>query len=71
MSTAAPVTVADTSKPVASASAVTPLAPNELALFVPGVGNVVGYVQAIENGVYTIPQTVEIVSESATTAPGR
>jgi len=33
-----------------------------------GVGNVVGYVQAIENGVYTIPQAVEIVAESATTA---
>lgn len=33
-----------------------------------GVGNVVGYVQAIEQGVYTIPQTVEIVSESTTTA---
>jgi LDH2 family malate/lactate/ureidoglycolate dehydrogenase len=33
-----------------------------------GVGNVTGYVQAIENGVYTIPQSVEIVSESATTA---
>lgn len=33
-----------------------------------GVGNVVGYVQAIEQGVYTIPQTVEIVTESATTA---
>ncbi|MEZ4869084.1 MAG: Ldh family oxidoreductase [Caldilineaceae bacterium] len=33
-----------------------------------GVGNVVGYTQAIEEGRYTIPQTVEIVSESATTA---
>ena len=33
-----------------------------------GVGNVVGYVQAIEEGRYTIPQTVEVVSESATTA---
>ncbi len=30
-----------------------------------GVGNVVGYVQAIEQGVYTIPQMVEMVSESA------
>lgn len=27
-----------------------------------------GYGQAIENGAYTIPQTVEIVAESATTA---
>ncbi len=33
-----------------------------------GVGNVTGYVQSIEQGVYTIPQTVEIVTESATTA---
>lgn len=33
-----------------------------------GVGNVVGYVQAIEEGRYTIPQRVEMVSESATTA---
>lgn len=33
-----------------------------------GVGNVVGYTQAIENGVYTIPQSVAIVTESATTA---
>ena len=33
-----------------------------------GVGNVVGYVQAIEDGRYTIPQTVETVAESATTA---
>ncbi len=33
-----------------------------------GVGNVVGYVQAIEQGVYTIPQAVEIVAESHTTA---
>ena len=33
-----------------------------------GVGNVVGYVQAIKEGRYTIPQSVEIVSESATTA---
>ncbi|MCB0125804.1 MAG: Ldh family oxidoreductase [Caldilineaceae bacterium] len=33
-----------------------------------GVGNVVGYVQAIEEGRYTIPQSVTIVSESATTA---
>ncbi len=33
-----------------------------------GVGNVVGYVQAIEDGRYTIPQTVEVISESTTTA---
>jgi L-2-hydroxycarboxylate dehydrogenase (NAD+) len=33
-----------------------------------GVGNVTGYVQAIERGVYTIPQSVTIVAESATTA---
>lgn len=33
-----------------------------------GVGNVTGYVQAIENGRYTIPQSVETISESATTA---
>ncbi|MEZ4706132.1 MAG: Ldh family oxidoreductase [Caldilineaceae bacterium] len=33
-----------------------------------GVGNVTGYVQSIENGRYTIPQTVEIVAESDTTA---
>jgi LDH2 family malate/lactate/ureidoglycolate dehydrogenase len=33
-----------------------------------GVGNVVGYVQAIAEGRYTIPQSVEIVSESDTTA---
>jgi LDH2 family malate/lactate/ureidoglycolate dehydrogenase len=33
-----------------------------------GVGNVTGYVQAIEAGRYTIPQSVEIVAESATTA---
>ncbi|HRW07747.1 MAG TPA: Ldh family oxidoreductase, partial [Caldilineaceae bacterium] len=33
-----------------------------------GVGNVVGYAQAIEEGRYTIPQSVAIVSESATTA---
>ena len=33
-----------------------------------GVGNVVGYVQAIEQGVYTIPQAVEIIAESDTTA---
>lgn len=33
-----------------------------------GVGNVVGYVQAIEEGRYIIPQTVTTVSESATTA---
>lgn len=33
-----------------------------------GVGNVTGYVQAIEEGRYTIPQSVTIVTESATTA---
>src|SRR5262245_33771639 len=33
-----------------------------------GVGNVTNYVQAIEAGLYTIPQSVEIVAESATTA---
>lgn len=33
-----------------------------------GVGNVVGYVQAIADGRYTIPQTVTTVSESASTA---
>lgn len=33
-----------------------------------GVGNAVRYSQAIENGVYTVPQTLEIISESETTA---
>ncbi|MCL4863619.1 MAG: Ldh family oxidoreductase [Caldilineaceae bacterium] len=33
-----------------------------------GVGNVTGYVQAIEEGRYTIPQSVDVVAESATTA---
>ncbi len=33
-----------------------------------GAGNIVGYCQAIENGVYTVPQKLEIVSESETTA---
>lgn len=33
-----------------------------------GIGNVVGYCKAIEEGIYTIPQQLEIVSESATTA---
>lgn len=33
-----------------------------------GVGNLVRYVRAIEEGVYTIPQTVETISESETTA---
>ena len=33
-----------------------------------GIGNAVGYCKAIEEGVYTIPQQLEIVSESATTA---
>ena len=33
-----------------------------------GVGNVIGYTTAIENGVYTIPQSVGTLSESDTTA---
>ena len=33
-----------------------------------GIGNAVGYCRAIEEGVYTIPQQMEIVSESPTTA---
>ena len=33
-----------------------------------GAGNVIGYSRAIENGVYTIPQTVEVITESDTTA---
>lgn len=33
-----------------------------------GVGNVTGYVQAITEGRYTIPQSVTIMAESATTA---
>ncbi len=33
-----------------------------------GVANVVGYSQNIENGIYTIPQKMEIVTESETTA---
>jgi len=33
-----------------------------------GAGNVVGYSRAIENGVYTIPQTVEVITETDTTA---
>lgn len=33
-----------------------------------GIGNAVGYCKAIEEGVYTIPQQMEIVSESPTTA---
>ncbi len=33
-----------------------------------GAGNILGYCGAIEQGVYTVPQRLEIVSESATTA---
>ena len=33
-----------------------------------GVANVIGYSRAIENGVYTIPQQMDIISESETTA---
>ncbi|NQW20947.1 MAG: Ldh family oxidoreductase [Chloroflexi bacterium] len=33
-----------------------------------GVANVVGYSQAIENGVYTIPQQTKVITESETTA---
>lgn len=33
-----------------------------------GIGNLLNYCQNIENGVYTIPQRLEIVSESETTA---
>ena len=33
-----------------------------------GAGNIVGYCQSIESGFYTIPQKLEIVSESETTA---
>jgi L-2-hydroxycarboxylate dehydrogenase (NAD+) len=33
-----------------------------------GAGNILNYCQAIEKGVYTIPQRLEIVSESETTA---
>jgi LDH2 family malate/lactate/ureidoglycolate dehydrogenase len=33
-----------------------------------GAGNVIGYSRAIENGVYTIPQTVEVITETDTTA---
>ncbi len=42
VSTAAPVAVVDTSKPIVASSSLSPLAPNELALFIPGVGNVIG-----------------------------
>jgi LDH2 family malate/lactate/ureidoglycolate dehydrogenase len=33
-----------------------------------GVGNVIGYTQSIEKGVYTVPQNVETLAESDTTA---
>lgn len=33
-----------------------------------GVGNVIGYTKSIENGTYTVPQKVEVLSESDTTA---
>ena len=33
-----------------------------------GVANVVGYSQSVENGVYTTPQQMDIISESETTA---
>ena len=33
-----------------------------------GVGNAVGYSRLIENGTYTVPQTVEVISETGTTA---
>ncbi len=33
-----------------------------------GVGNAVRYSQSIEDGTYTVPQTIEIISESDTTA---
>ncbi len=33
-----------------------------------GVGNAVQYSEAIENGTYTVPQTVEIITETDTTA---